>query len=101
MLISTGLAGLPPPDELAPLIAILATFLIPIIVILTRHQQKMTLLMRQENQPVLNNNNDILAVQYEIQQLKSMVSTLAMSVDSLKDEVRTSSSLQERVNSGN
>jgi uncharacterized protein YlxW (UPF0749 family) len=76
-------------------------FLIPIVVILTRHQQKMTELMHRGSLPQPHQTNgDLQSIQYDVQQLKSMVSTLAMSVDSLKDEVRSSNSIQDRVKIG-
>lgn len=83
--------------DIAPVIALFATLLIPIIVILTRHQQKMTLLMHRDSLPQPQSNNEILAFHYEVQQLKSMVSSLAMSVDSLRDEIQSNQSVQDRV----
>lgn len=75
--------------------------LIPIVVILTRHQQKMTELMRPDGGTHLQlRDPDLQAIQYDVQQLKSMVATLAMSVDSLKDEVRNTNSIQDRVKVG-
>lgn len=88
---------MPPAQEIAPIFAIVFLFAIPIVTILTRHQQKMTQLMRQDLQQPFQANSELQAVQYDVQQLKSMVSSLAMSVDSLKDEVRNSNSIQDRV----
>lgn len=85
--------------DFAPMIASIFVMLIPIVAILTRHQQKMTLLMRQENQPQ-EDVNSLLSLQYEVHQLKSMVSDLAMSVDSLKNELRSTTRIQERVKIG-
>ena len=70
--------------------------MIPITVILTRHQQRMAGIMRQD---MMNphQNQEMLAVQYEVQQLKSMVASIAMDVDDLKNEVRSQSNLQDRV----
>ncbi len=81
------------------MIASIFVLLIPIVAILTRHQQKMTLLMRPENQPQQDVNN-LLSLQYEVHQLKSIVSDLAISVDSLKNEIRSTSRIQERVRIG-
>ncbi len=83
--------------DIAPVIALFATLLIPIIVILTRHQQKMTLLMHRDSLLQPQGNNEILAVHFEVQQLKSLVSSLAMSVDSLRDEIQINQSVQDRV----
>lgn len=85
--------------DFAPMVASVFVMLIPIIAILTRHQQKMTLLMRQENHPQ-QNNSDLYSLQYEVQQLKSTVSDLAMSVDSLRNDIKSNSQLQERVKIG-
>lgn len=81
------------------MIASIFVMMIPIVAILTRHQQKMTLLMRQDHQPH-NSNADIYALQNDVQQLKSMVASIAMSVDDLKNEVRANSQLQDRVKVG-
>ena len=89
---------MPPPQEIIPLVAIVFTMMIPISIVLTRHQQKMTMLMRQDHSP-LQNSHDLQAVQYEVQQLKTMVASIAMSVDDLRNEVKSQSQsqLQERV----
>ena len=86
---------LSPSPEIIPLVAIVFTMMVPVIVILTRHQQKMTILMRQDHES--QDNQDLRAVQYEVQQLKSMVASIAMNVDDLKNEVKSQSQLQERV----
>jgi uncharacterized protein YlxW (UPF0749 family) len=91
---------MPPPQEIIPMFAFLSIFGIPLVIILTRHQQKMTELIRRDSLPQGQASNDLLAVQYDIQQLKSMVTTLTMSVDSLKEEVRDSNSIQDRVKVG-
>ncbi|MEI7984823.1 MAG: hypothetical protein WCI55_04270 [Armatimonadota bacterium] len=83
--------------DIAPVIALFATLLIPITVILTRHQQKMTLLMHRDSLQQPQGNSEILAVHYEVQQLKSMVSSLSMSVETLRDEIRSNQSVQDRV----
>ena len=89
---------MPPPQEIIPLVAIVFTMMIPISIVLTRHQQKMTMLMRQDHAPQ-QNSHDLQAVQYEVQQLKTMVASIAMSVDDLRNEVKSQSQsqLQERV----
>ncbi|MEI8282518.1 MAG: hypothetical protein WCG75_08950 [Armatimonadota bacterium] len=79
------------------MIASIFVMMIPIVAILTRHQQKMTLLMRQDQSP---QNHDLYALQNDVQQLKSMVASIAMSVDDLKNEVRSNSQLQDRVKVG-
>ena len=83
--------------DFAPMIASIFVMMIPIVAILTRHQQKMTMLMRQDQQPL---NPDLYALQNDVQQLKSMVSSIAMSVDDLKNEVRSNSQLQDRIKVG-
>jgi uncharacterized protein YlxW (UPF0749 family) len=83
--------------DFAPMIASIFVMMIPIIAILTRHQQKMTLLMRQDNQ---SHNPELYALQNDVHELKSMVSSIAMSVDDLKNEVRSNSLLQDRVKVG-
>ena len=81
------------------MVASVFVMLIPIIAILTRHQQKMTVLMRQENQHLLG-NNEMQLLQHEVQALKAMVSDLAMSVDSLNNEVRSMNRIQDRITVG-
>lgn len=81
------------------MVASVFVMLIPIIAILTRHQQKMTVLMRQENQHLLG-NNEMQVLQHEVQALKAMVSDLAMSVDSLNNEVRSMNRIQDRITVG-
>ena len=94
---------MPGPEEIIPVVAVVACSIIPVTVILTKHQQKMTMLLRQgqpqphEILPVQAPVVDHVNMQYEVQQLRSMVSSLAISVDNLKDEVRASQQLQERV----
>ena len=90
--------------DFAPAFAVLVVMLIPIISILTRHRQKMTLLMRQRdpNKGLLPNslNPEMYSLQGEVHELKGLVASLALSVDNSKDEVRTSRQLQDRVKIG-
>jgi len=79
-------------------------FMIPIIAILTKHQQRMAELIHQnpQNNPQLNPQNsnqgsEIASLRYDVARLHETVSVLAISVDNLKDEVRSGSGLQDRV----
>ena len=83
-------------NDFAPMVASIFIMLIPITVILTRHQQKMAAIMRQDHVSQ-HEYHDLQTVQFEVQQLKTMVASIAMSVDDLKNEVKSNSQLQERV----
>lgn len=60
--------------DLAPLIFMLAVIAIPIVRILTRHQQTMTTLMQQQNQQM--DPRVLQQVLFELQELRTQVSQL-------------------------
>jgi uncharacterized protein YlxW (UPF0749 family) len=96
---TSGFAS-PSPDELVPIIAVIAVMVVPIIVILTRHQQKMTMLMHQKGESLGPALQELYSLQNVVQELKSTVSNLALNVDSLKGEVRNNSSIHDRIKVG-
>lgn len=88
-------------EVIASILVPLVIFTIPIVAILTKHQQKMAELMRQDVQTNVNPNvNDIAALRYDVQELRQMVSSLTITVDSLKTEVRQTSALTDRMKVG-
>ncbi len=75
-------------------VAIPIVFLmIPIVAILTNHQRKMAEIIHRDR----SNSGSDEALMREIQSLRHQMNQLTLSVDSLKDEVRTSQSVQERI----
>lgn len=77
-----------------PIIPMVLLFMIPIVAILTKHQQKMALLMRQES-----SNDDNLAIRAEIQRLSNAVNSLTLTVEDLKTQTKrneAADALQER-----
>ena len=87
--------------QLGVMIPIVA-LLIPIVVILTKHQTKMAAIIhgRAIDQhdniiPVIENNSQLSE---EVRQLRELMHQQAIALDNLRDEVRASHGLQERVN---
>ena len=94
-------AGLPGPDELGVLIPIIA-LLIPIVVILTRHQMRMAALIhgRTIDQhdnilPAVENNSQLSE---EVRQLRELMHQQTIALDNLRQEVGSSQMLNERLN---
>lgn len=67
--------------------------MIPIVAILTNHQRKMAEIIHRDR----SHSGTDEAVLREIQNLRHQLNQLTLSVDSLKDEVRTSQAVQERI----
>jgi hypothetical protein len=94
------------PVEIIPLVALATVTIIPITIVLTRHQQKMTVLLRQNEvalqqlAPIQTSSLEIESIHQEVQELKLLVSSLAIVVDNLKDDVRNGNQIQQRVKIG-
>ena len=87
-------------SEIAPLAIPILIFMIPIIAILTSHQQRMAKIMHESGQ--LGNNAEINALRGEVQQLRELVHQQAIQVDNLiqlqtRQTVNPSQDLQSRL----
>ena len=89
------------PETFVFLVPICA-LLIPIIAILTKHQIKMAAIIHgrtvdeHNNVIAVPNNNSQLSE--DVRQLRELMHQQAIALDSLRDEVRASHSIQDRVN---
>jgi|GEM_PF-1441701 len=75
-------------DDLAGIIIPALVFLIPIIAILTRHQQKMTMLMRDRDQSAFSNQQQDSRLLHEIAQLRQLVAQQSIAIDDLSTQQR-------------
>jgi len=105
-----------PEEVIIPIVAIVFFLMIPIVAILTTHQRKMAELMRHDalpqgnptNLPNMSNlsqpqnfaNNDIYALRQDVQQLRDMVSSLAINLDNMNDRLNQQNAIQDRVKVG-
>jgi hypothetical protein len=71
--------------------------LIPIIAILTHHQQKMAKLLRPEQLPPANLHETNL-MRAEIQDLRQRIDSLTLSIEQMRDEQRAIRELDRRIN---
>ena len=72
--------------------------MIPIVAILTRHQQRMAELMRGgPSAPDPNQALEMDKLRQDMNRLQNVVSTLAINVENLKDEVRSGGVIQDRL----
>jgi hypothetical protein len=81
----------------------IVALLIPIVVILTKHQIKMTALIHgrsvdSNDNIVRSNSNDQSQLTEEVRQLRELMHQQAIALDNLRDEVRGSHSVQDRIN---
>ncbi len=77
----------------------ICALMIPIVAILTGHQRKMAELMHSTQQNNAN-PNEIADIRRDMARLQEVVSTLAINVDNLKDEIRSSGDIQDRMKVG-
>lgn len=81
--------------ELIPIVAIVATFSVPVIAILVHHQRKMAeLIHRQHPQPMLP-NPETDALRREVGELKQLVQQQTIALDDLRNHVQKSLSSGE------
>ena len=77
-------------DALVPLVALVVIFGIPIVAILTKHQQKMALIFRNDQQAQVPQQPEIEALRQEVSELKGLVNRLAISMDDMAASQRQS-----------
>ncbi len=86
------------PGVLIPIIGML----IPIVAILTSHQMKMAALIHGKTIDKFNNvvsdKNEASQLSEEVRQLRELMHQQSIALDSLRDEVRSSQSVQDRIN---
>jgi hypothetical protein len=89
------------PATLGVLIPIFA-LCIPIVAILTRHQQKMAETFAQ-NQGMANYHagNDAIAVREEVRQLRELVTSQSILIDDLRSEIRSTRNLDQQLKQQN
>mgnify|MGYP001070209563 CR=1 FL=1 len=90
-------------SELAPVIACLACFMIPIAAILTSHQRKMAMIIHGNRQSALNDQNaanaQTEALSAELRDLKQLVYQQSIAIDSLSTKLDklSDSTVQQRL----
>jgi hypothetical protein len=107
-MLSDIIAGVPMPlasmeGTIGVLIPVFA-LLIPIVAILTKHQMKMAALIHgrtvdaNDNIILTNNTDGHSQLTEEVRQLRELMHQQAIALDNLRDEVRASHSVQDRIN---
>lgn len=81
--------------DIGPVFGMLILMSVPLAIILSRHQQKMAKILHGE----AAQNNESQQIRSELNSLRQDVSSLALSVELLRDEVKTSAQLENRMNS--
>ncbi len=83
-------------DVFFPCLAVFAVLMLPVIFIMTRHQQRMTELMgRQPSQ--LPDQNEVSELKHEVQQLRQVVATLSDSVGHLHEKPSQEDQIEARI----
>jgi hypothetical protein len=84
--------------DIAPMVIVLLTMMIPIVAILTTHQRKMAALIhgKPESEPIFGSKVDTTELVQEIRQLRAEVAALAIAVDDVRSDSRA---LQQRTTS--
>ena len=96
------IAAFPGPDQLGVLIPIVA-LLIPIVAILTKHQIKMAAIIHGRT---FDTNDNLVPIQAdnnsqvgeEVRQLRELMHQQTIALDNLRQEVRSSQTVQDRIN---
>jgi len=70
------------PHDVAPMVGMVVIFMIPIVGILTRHQQKMALIMRQTHLETQGQPSR------EAQELRQMIRDQSIAIEQMRSEVR-------------
>ena len=88
------------PETIGVLIPIFA-LIIPIVAILTKHQMNMAQIihgrpLNEDNHgiPMLNDNSQLSE---EVRQLRELMHNQAIALDNLRDEIKASHTIQERI----
>lgn len=79
------------PEEVIPLFIPIIIFMIPIVAILTKHQQRMTELLHGSS----GNRQDVETLRKEIQELKALVHQQTIQLDSLSNRMLAQQSGQD------
>ena len=82
--------------ELAPVIVAVMMFMIPIVAILVKHQQKMAIIMRT-HVPQLAPTAETETVRRELAELKGLMHQQAIAIDNLSRKVEASTELAQRL----
>jgi len=82
-------------QELAPVIVSVMMFMIPIVYILVKHQQKMAIIMRTQAPQLANPDTDL--VRRELAELKGLMHQQAIAIDDLSRKVEASTELSQRL----
>jgi len=85
-MIDSLLAQMPQGDDLIALVLGALVFMIPIVAILTQHQQRMAKFMREGQQP--QQNQDTEALRREVETLRQLVLQQTISIDNLATQQR-------------
>lgn len=94
--LTQGFAGI---EEMIPIVAIVATFSVPVIAILVHHQRKMAeLIHRQHPQPMLA-TPEIDALRREVAELKHLVQQQTIALDDVRTLALRSGSADSGVSS--
>ena len=73
-------------EEMIPIVAIIATFGVPLVWILTAHQRKMAEIIHRTHQQ--QGSSQVEAVTQEVRDLRQMVIQQSIALDNLTTEVR-------------
>jgi hypothetical protein len=86
-----------PDVELIPLVIGGLMMLIPIIAILTRHQQKMTEMLNSGRKDSANQADYSAHILSEIAQMRQQMNDLTLAVEQLKEDKRDHRELESRI----
>lgn len=84
-------------EDFIPILAILMVFGIPIIAILTSHQQKMARLFAENHQNANLSNPETQALRAEVRELKELVLQQSIALDNLHRPLPADADVQRRV----
>jgi uncharacterized protein YlxW (UPF0749 family) len=85
------------PQDIAPVFGMLILMSVPLAIILSRHQQKMAKILQGE----ATQNNESQQIRSELNSLRQDMRSLALSVELLRDEVKSSSQIESRIQDSN
>ena len=85
-------------DELIPMVLGGLVLMIPIIAILTSHQQKMAKLFREDQGRSNTHTNETGQLRAEISDLKHRIDSLTLSIEQMRDEQRNNREIERRIN---
>jgi hypothetical protein len=92
-------------SELAPAILSLmipiVALCIPIVRIMTKHQQSMTEMFRSSNNTNGQQGQEISMLREDMRQIRELVTSQSILIDDLRSEVRGAKSLQDQLNQSN